>query len=378
MKYGIMSMQRIYNYGSWLQSYALANVIEEVSSKRPCFVDYKEGRPVSAKGKGFIKYAVRKGKICCAELVSSNSFFASLTLSEHVKHVCKFKHIYQKELLGTIKRSYSSELDTLIIGSDEVFNCLQDNPRVGFSPALFGADSSAKKTVSYAASFGNTTLEKLKKAGKDKEISDYLSKLDDISVRDENSRQTVKALCGRDAQLHLDPVLIYDFTKEINAPSKFSPIDEKYMIVYTYNGRLSQEECQAIRKYADSRALKVVGINGNYDILDKMVYDSPLNVLKWFNHAECIVSDTFHGTIFSVINGKPFATIVRKSENGSYGNHEKLYDLLCRLCLKERIANTPLEISAVLDSPIDYTSAKQVIKEEKERTRAYLRSVLEV
>ena len=65
-------------------------------------------------------------------------------------------------LLGiTDEMNYNPTVDCLVIGSDEVFNCIQKNSNVGYSPELFGKNNHAKKLITYAASFGNTTLEKL-------------------------------------------------------------------------------------------------------------------------------------------------------------------------------------------------------------------------
>ena len=67
-------------------------------------------------------------------------------------------------LLGIAdEMNYNPTVDCLVIGSDEVFNCIQKNSNVGYSPELFGKNNHAKKLITYAASFGNTTLEKLEK-----------------------------------------------------------------------------------------------------------------------------------------------------------------------------------------------------------------------
>ncbi len=290
----------------------------------------------------------------------------------------RFESEYQKQLFGAkgLKKNYTPQLDHLIIGSDEVFNCLQDNPRVGYSKELFGANSHAKSVVSYAASFGNTTLEKIQQYGKETEIASWLSAFDNISVRDRNSFEVVKKLTGREAEIHLDPVLMYDFTAEMSSVNSFMMPNEKYMIVYTYANRLTEDEIKFIKEYAKAQKLKIVGINAYYDFFDEWVHDHPLNVLHWFNHAECIVTDTFHGTIFSVINHKRFATIIRQSKNGSYGNHEKLYDLLERISLTERIVNKPEQIGKLLETDIDFCVTDAIIRKEREHTYDYLKMVL--
>ncbi len=378
MKTGIMSMQRIYNYGSWLQAYALKKMVESVGQDSVEFVDYRAKKPITAQGKGYSRYLSSCLKSNIAELIASNKFFLSLMPKRGLKFIYDFKRVYQPVLLGKgcRRKNYTPKLDNLIIGSDEVFNCLQSNPKVGYSSELFGKGSRAKNTISYAASFGNTTLEKIKFYQKDSEIAEWLNGFDEISVRDENSYQIVKALTGRSANLNLDPVLIYDFASEMQSCQDFDGIKEKYLLVYTYENRLKENEKENIKEYARARGLKIVGINGYYDFLDVMVSDSPLNILQWFKNSECVVTDTFHGTIFSVINHKKFATIIRKSQNGSYGNQEKLHDLLTRLSLTDRSMEAPNQIGDLLDGNVDYALTDEIILKEREKTYQYLNSAL--
>lgn len=138
--------------------------------------------------------------------------------------------------------NYSPKLDVLVIGSDEVFNCVQNNTNVGFSSELFGVNNNAKKAkkvITYAASFGNTTVEKLKKYGVKDEVAGYLQKLDAISVRDANSGRIVKELTGKEPLYNLDPVLAYDFIGKCSDIPANVP-EDKYMILYGYDGRFSK------------------------------------------------------------------------------------------------------------------------------------------
>lgn len=78
----------------------------------------------------------------------------------------EFSKAYNEHFLPklNVKMEYNicPKLDALVIGSDEVFNCTQPGNKVGFSRQLFGKNNNAGKVVSYAASFGSTTYEKLK------------------------------------------------------------------------------------------------------------------------------------------------------------------------------------------------------------------------
>ena len=135
--------------------------------------------------------------------------------------------------------------------------------------------------MSYAASFGNTTIEKIRHWKKDKELAELLNKFDEISVRDRNSSNVIKELTGREAEIHLDPVLIYDFAKE-KRNSEAKKISDKYLVVYTYPGRLTESEAQSIKKYADKHDLRIVGINAYYKFIEKYGGSNFWQTMKMF------------------------------------------------------------------------------------------------
>ena len=83
--------------------------------------------------------------------------------------------------------------------------------------------------------------------------------------------------------------------------------------------------------------MKVYAIGGIQKCADRFVDCSPFEVLAYFRNAEEVITDTFHGSIFSVITHRPFTTLIRKSVGNSYGNEEKLSDLLERLDLADKL-----------------------------------------
>lgn len=130
-----------------------------------------------------------------------------------------------------------------------------------------------------------------------------------LSVRDENSVYVVERLTGRKAMLNVDPVIINNWTSYI--PKAHVPMSD-YMIVYTYPGRITDEnEIAAIRSYAKKNNLKLISIGHYFLWVDKTVTPHPFEVLAYFRDAACIVTDTFHGSIFSIKNQRPFCTLVR-------------------------------------------------------------------
>ncbi|WP_022765633.1 polysaccharide pyruvyl transferase family protein [Butyrivibrio sp. XPD2006] len=376
MKVGIMSMQRIRNYGSFLQAYGLKGMIESLGHDVE-FVDYKVEEPivfennqaVSARDP-FLKRAVRKAYYKLYDM-TPNGKRKKKMLNDKVEY---FRTFGEKmfPMLGIGERNERPELDALVIGSDEVFNCLQSNKDVGFSPELFGADNNSKKLMSYAASFGNTTIPRLKEFEKDEEVAGYLKKFDAISVRDKNSIKVVKELTGIDPYYHVDPVLISDFSsKKVNNLGK-----KDYIIIYAYSSRVTDEEKRVIRQFAKDHNKKLVSIQGYHDFVDEYWPGDPFEVLEYFNEADYIVTDTFHGSIFSIINNKPFVTLVRKTVGNSYGNEEKLSDLLTRFGLQDRIVPSPDKLPEILTTPIDYDKVNAIRDKERQNTLNYLREQL--
>lgn len=356
---GIMSMQRIRNYGSFLQAYGLKRMLEELGCEVR-FVDYHPGKCLIEPDKpSHLPRPIAK----LAEVFEGpGPIIGKFAYANYKRH-------YDSKtwpLLGlAVEPDYrTDDLDMLVIGSDEVFNCVQSNPNVGFSPDLFGANSKAKRLIAYAASCGNTTIKKLQEHNVADEVAKWLKGFNAISVRDENTAMTVKELTCENPVRNLDPVLPYDFFGKESIPE--NPVNGKYMIVYAYSGRLSRDECVATREYADKHSLKVINVGGIQGVCDQFLDLEPFEVLAAFKNAECVLTDTFHGTILSVISERPFATIIHTQ---GYGNSEKLTDLLEKIGLKNHSLQTLSEMVDVLDSQIDYRLTRKIISEGRRCAR---------
>ena len=361
-KVGILSMQRIRNYGSFLQAYGLRRLLESLGCEVR-FVDYRPGRCLVEPEASRLPRPVAK---LAEVLAGPGPLKAKLSYANYKRHY----DARTWPLLGLPGEPdfRTGGLDVLVIGSDEVFNCVQSNPNVGYSPDLFGATSEARRTVTYAASCGNTTVAKLRERGVADEVAGWLSRLDAVSVRDENTASVVRELAGADPVRNLDPVLAWDFFGEEEIPK--SPVEGRYMIAYAYSGRLTEEECAALRSYADARGLRVVNVGGVQGCCDEFLDLGPFEVLAAFRGAECVLTDTFHGTILSVIAERPFAAVVRTE---GYSNAEKLIDLLHRLGLADRAASSPAAFARLFDVPPDWGPVRTLISEGRTAAREYLK-----
>lgn len=346
---GIMSMQRIINYGSFLQAFALSNTIRNLGHEVQ-FVDFKIepcARPP------FVKLTADKVE----EQYRKN--FYEVEAFEN-----KFKNEFLKELNVT-ERNERPELDTLVVGSDEVFNCLQTNPDCGYSLELFGKDHRAKKLITYAACCGATTYNQIVSFGKQDEITPLLNQFDKISVRDENTREFVSKLSTVEPINHLDPVLIYDFSKDLR-PVKVDLKD--YIIVYAYSFNLTDDECAKIREFADKHNKKIVCVGSFQKCMDIFVDAHPLEVFSYFKDAFCVITNTFHGTIFSIKSHTPFVSFIRDY------NGEKMLDLLNRLNLNDRLITSLDDIESTVSKKIDFDKIDEHLLREREKSIEYLKN----
>ena len=350
-----MSMQRVVNYGSFLQAYALKRLIEKAGDTEVEFIDYVFERSL-------VKRDIERRSIVGRILLNRN-------IPYYIKkkmYLRKRDQLHSKNLEGigiTNQRNTNNDLDVLVIGSDEVFNCMQPYP-VGYSRGLFGKGYSDSSVISYAASFGHTKLHQLIEYGIKDEIAELLRQFSAISVRDVNSSSIVSELTGKTPALHLDPVLIYDFSNERTSIKK---IEQKYIILYAYTDRLTKEEERYIKAFSKKMKMKIISI-GNYQrIADENIACHPFDVFDYFENASYVITDTFHGTIFSIRTHAHFCTILRDS------NRNKLHYLLSKLQCADREVSELSDIDKLFLIKKNYVETEKILNSEREKTMNFLK-----
>lgn len=351
MRIGIITMHRIPNYGSIMQALSLKRMMESLGHQ-VSFVDYRI-QPEVGRRNDF-----REVLICW--LKSRKRALKSTNMN-----INEVWHTRNKLLEMSEKYVYRKKVDVLVIGSDEVFNCLQPGYNVGYSLDLFGKNSRAKKIITYAASFGNTTLFRLQQYGVDREIGALLSRMEAISVRDENSEEIVHNLCGRKPYFHLDPVLVGNLEKdEWRVPEL-----QDYVVMYGYHNRFTLQECEQIMEFAHKKGKTVIALGEDQQLRDRHILCSPEEIFGYFKKADYVFTDTFHGTIFSVVTHKPFLTIVRP---GSRGNYEKLSSLAKTLGITDRFVESFVDVDNQMEQSIDFHQLDVLREEERNKAMKYL------
>lgn len=347
MKVGILSMQRVVNYGSFLQAFALQNIIK---NRGDCeFIDIERGVvfPELRRTPGFL---MRK---------AIDRYF-NWDVITRIRYAKKLESRFRNEFFGMldIDEHHIAHFDTVVIGSDEVFNFAQRVPW-GFSRQLYGSVKNADKVISYAGSFGNTTWKDILHFGVGDDIAGAMGSMSAISVRDDNSSDIVERLLSIRPLKHVDPVLVFDFSPYVSFP-----VEEDYLIIYTYPNRIkAPKEIQAIKSFARKHNKKIISIGFYFPWADKTVIPDPFEVLGYIANADFVITDTFHGSVMSIKYNRPFVAMVRPS------NRQKMLSLLSQFGLVERIVCDMDLLERKLLTPIDYCSVNALL--ELERTRAF-------
>lgn len=361
MRVGILSKHRVVNYGSFLQAYGLKHMVEKMGH-RVRFIDLmpEDGKQVNYLYDEPMWKRLARRVVYGRNLKDYNVFFEA-------RQEMFIDHLFPR--LGLSRNpKYDSNYDRVIVGSDEMFNCTEDGTFWGESMQMFGEGIESEKIISYAASFGYTTMARLQERNLDEKVGKLLKeRFSAISVRDKNSADIVEGLTGVRPQINLDPVLIYDYSPQMPKKTKY----KDYIAVYGYDKRMQEQEViDQIRTFAKEKGKKLIGVGLWQDWCDENVLTNPFEVMALIRDADYVFCETFHGAVFSIKFNKNFTCFVRQS------NYNKLYNLLEQFGLEGRLVTSGNAASELYANAPDYTRANQKIAEERKKTKAYLESCL--
>lgn len=360
MEVGIITHYDVHNHGAMLQLYSLEQVLrlEGIEAKALRFDKNFDFKGVEIKSKYYLSF--RSIPIYFQYLIKGgiSKFIYNLRKRNTLN---KFKRVHS--LIGNYYTKVK-ELDAVVIGSDEVFAL-----HTGLTPVFWGFALPAKNVFSFAGSFGPTTMADIISHHCEYFVISGLRSLRGISVRDENSREIVRQLIGITPELVCDPVILYSFCNEISqmkCPLKFS-----YLLVYAYDNRMNEAtEVAAIKRYAKEHSLKIVSPGFYHDWCDYNIDVDPIELLSYFKFADKVITDTFHGSIMSLITHVDFAVKVRNE------NENKLYGLLAEYDLTNRIVKDFSFLEIVYRQIINWDVVKLAMEKKRELSMNFLRKML--
>lgn len=355
MKVGVITFFKTPNYGAFLSVFAMKKKIEELGGD--CyFIDIHKNK-ISLKNTFLYYFTILK--VAITIVFSGN--FNNLIQSIKYKNIKEKSFIEFQKILETAKNN-KDIFDLIIIGSDEIFN-ITGYINFDFTEQLCKKNRNSKKIISYAASCGTTTFEKIQKYGFEAKMRQALLNFDAISVRNQNTCELVKKLADVEPHIHIDPVFLYDFKNYLS--STFTK--NNYILLYSFQYKITKNEQNEIIKFAKENNKKIISIGCYYDWCNEaLLPKTPFEVLDYVKNADCIISDTFHGIVFSIKYNKRFCALTRSN------NKYKINYLLKQFNLENRKATNFYDISKILKTENNYFEVNQSINKEIQKSIVYL------
>lgn len=251
--------------------------------------------------------------------------------------------------------------DYYVTGSDQVWNSKYNG---GIDERYFWKGFVGKK-ISYAASMGNERLTEEERLSFANLLKDYFA----ISVREKSAQNALEEIGIKSAHV-LDPTIMLDKDKWKNYATE-KIIKDPYLLVYLpYNTVDVNLTYRTIRKIAKKKNLKVVSFSWHYwadKLADKTIkYANPGDFLSLMIHADYVVTNSFHGTAFSINLNKQFSVYLPSSFS------TRLLSLL-KLCnIENRLLNEEIT-DAQIEEIIDYDKINSILEEERAKSFDFLK-----
>ncbi len=354
-KVGVITFHNYDNYGAILQSYALQEKLKEMGHDSE-IMDYRceyIGHPYrlrNLKNKGIFNYIYGVvGHICyLPRRRKCNKFRKNMTYSAKAT----------RKDMSAVQDKY----DIYISGSDQVWDHKLTNFDKSYFLDFVGED---KKLCSYEASIGeNLPPEELRE-----EYTVLLNRFDDIIVREDYGADVVEQLTGKRPAVAVDPTLLLtreEWNEILVEPNR----KDKYILVYQLG--INKEIVDFVRRLKKKTGLKVVYIP--FPLVGAMscsmkVALGPSEWIGLFKNAEYVVTDSFHGAVFSLLFNRKFFAMV----DGHHTN-KRVKQLLNRIQLTERTMETVTE-EHLLDD-IDFTYANEQLEIMRQESLELLKNIV--
>ena len=361
MRIGIITFHRAINYGAVLQTYALQKFLN-VSNYDAEVIDYR-----CEHMENFYKTFTIKDKsvkqIIRGMLNFKNTYKKKREFYRFLDQNVRIStEVYDKFNIDKANLRY----DKFITGSDQVFNfACTDFDKTYFLQFVKNCDNK----LSYAASFGMKEIP-------DSYVNDYksmLSTFSELSIRENAGQQIVKKLTGKDSELSVDPVFL--LTAEEWEKLAKKPKLKNYILIYKLN--TSNLIFDFARKLSKLTGRKIVALN--FDVVDQMktpdikgVYSASVEeFLGYIKYADYVVTNSFHGTAFSVIFHKDFYVEALQKD---FKPNDRVESLLCLTgldgCKVKTLEDCRLNVSR------DFNFADDQIRKQYIKTNQYFERVL--
>ncbi len=363
MKIGIITFQYADNYGALLQAFALRKYLQDLGHDVQ-IINYDNS------------YLYMKNRSIKNRIISKVWKIIALLLGKR-KKLEKFKK-FRSEILqidSTVIRNkkqiinYTNAMnfDMYIVGSDQVWN-----PYITMNDDVYYLSfEKNKRKISYAASFG---IDEFPNEYKETFIQN-IKQFSSISVREKTAKKILSLMKIENVRVVLDPVFLLN--KEIWGKEAITTENEPYILCYYMPG---DKKCENLIK----KTAKKLNEKYNYRIINigrkeykrflndgtDIVSASPFEFLGYFKNAKFIVTNSFHGTAFSIIFEKDFFSVVNIENNGEKKLSSRIVDLLNSVELTTNIIKN--DNYNIDDIKIDYDKVNEKLSAMIDKSKDYL------
>lgn len=362
MKVAIITINDNNNYGNRLQNYALQSFLKKYINNVDT-IWYDEKTRFKLKDiinlKSIIKFIFNRNDY--------RDYLKENYIEECIKtyNIKKFTQKYIDIKFYRDLKKISSEYDYFIVGSDQVWNPNFWIKSSNYANIRFLKFVPPKKRIAYAASIAIPFISKDKEAF----FKDSLNEMKTISMREKAGAKLVKKLIDKNVIVVVDPTIL--LSKESWQRVELCPEwykNEKYILTYFLGPSLAVKN---IAKKNNWKVYDLMDIN-NLDIYSSRVEE----FIYLIEHAELVVTDSFHACVFSILMNTPFLVINR--QNKGWADMTSRIDTLLELFgYQDRyIINGKCSLSDEEILHMDFTNVESIQKQEIERSTVYIKKAL--
>lgn len=365
-KIGIITITDYTNYGNRLQNYATQEVLRKmgysVESIKNSQISSNKSiknfiRKTKVKGLKESLYAVKRR----LQEKKTKSFYneRELKFREFSKNYISETDFYIT--IDSIPKDLDSKYDFFITGSDQVWNPIYRNE----SPIDFLQFASIEKRIAFSPSFGVSEIPERNK----KNYSKWINEMKSISIREEAGEKIIKDLTGRSSEVLVDPTLLLSREEwlSISTETSIKP-KQKFFLTY-FLGEMSQTIKKEMEQFGSDNNLIMINLNDVGNKESFMV--DPSEFIGLINSATAIFTDSFHGTVFSIIMNKPFI-VYDRVENGESKMSSRIDTLLKKFKMENYHYKKTDDLNKALIQDTKYQRVLEILNLEKEKAINYL------
>ena len=360
-----------YNYGSSLQALAGKLVLGELGydCQLVGMKSLVKGRDIRLKKLVTILYRsfVLRGSRGANALSTYQKSYNKTLIGDSVARFALFtdKFLQPNYLSWGGLRKAAQESVACFAGSDQIWN----SSTMYIDPMYYLRFAAANKRIALAPSFGRDFVADYNLDKMSKWIGEFAA----LSVREDSGVKLIKDMTGRDAINLVDPTLMVDgetWKKNLGVEGK----NANYILAY-FLDKPSDSARKAISELKEALGCEVIAVPYQFDEMDycdKVVPTGPLEFLDLINNAKCVLTDSFHGTAFSINLHTPFYVFAR-DYGSAHSQNSRVESILKKMSMQDRFE--PSEVSQKY-SQIDFNKSEELLKAERTKARDYLKSAL--